>query len=88
MDKRVGPTGTVPDEPADDADAFDFPDENESAVPMDGWLGTIGQMIAALLVVFLLVALFIWAAVALRWLFTSGDPPSSSPRGTAVWTSS
>ena len=59
---------TDPDEPTDDADAVDFPDEDESALPADGWLGAVGQMVAALLVVVVLVALFMGAAVALRWL--------------------
>jgi len=57
------------DEPADDdepADLFDRDDEDESGAPIPGWLGAIGQMIGAVLVVVALVALFIGAAVALR----------------------
>jgi len=60
------------DEPTDDADAscdpFDLDNEDESAAPVPSWLGAIGQMIAALLVVVALVASFIGAAVALRRL--------------------
>jgi hypothetical protein len=60
------------DEPTDDDEAsfdpFDLDDEVESAAPGHSWLGAIGQMIAALLVVVALVALFIGAAVAFRRL--------------------
>jgi hypothetical protein len=63
---------TEADDPAGHADApfdlFDLDDEDGSAVPVHSWLGAIGQMIAALLVVVALVALFIGAAVAFRRL--------------------
>jgi hypothetical protein len=63
---------TEADDAAGDAGApFDLVDEDEedgSAAPVPGWLGAIAQMIAALLVVVALVALFIGAAAALRWL--------------------
>ena len=64
---------TRADEPAGDdgepLDPFD-PDDNEDdgAAPVPGWLGAIGQMIAALLVVVALVALFIGVAAVLRRL--------------------
>ena len=57
--------------PADDdtpLDPFGPDDEDETAVPAPSWLGALGQMIAALLVVVALVALFIGAAAALRRL--------------------
>ena len=60
------------DEPTHDADvssgSFDLDGEDESAAPLPSWLDAMGQMIAALLVVVALVALFIGAAVAFRWL--------------------
>jgi hypothetical protein len=62
---------TEGDEPTDDEaplDSFDLDDEDESAAPVPGWLGAIAQMIAALLVVVALVALFIGAAAVLRRL--------------------
>lgn len=57
-------------EPDDDAppEPFDLYDEEESAPPAPTWLGAIGQMIAAVLVVIALVAAFIGAAAALRRL--------------------
>jgi hypothetical protein len=58
------------DEPADD-DAplpFDLDDEVDTPAPVPSWLGALGQMIAALLVVVALVALFIVAAAVLRRL--------------------
>jgi hypothetical protein len=64
-------TVTEADEPTDDdapPDPFDLEgeDEGESLVP--SWLGAMGQMIAALLVVVALVAAFIGAAAVLRRL--------------------
>ena len=62
---------TEGDEPTDDEaplDSFDLDDEDESAPPAPTWLGAIGQMIAALLTVVALVALFIGAAAVLRRL--------------------
>jgi hypothetical protein len=62
---------TDDDEPTDD-DAplgfFDLDGEDEGPSPAHSWLGAIGQMVAALLVVVALVALFIGAAAALRRL--------------------
>jgi hypothetical protein len=63
---------TQADEPAEDTDASltsldpDDADEGVSSVP--SWLGAIGQMFAAVLVVVALVALFIGTAVAFRRL--------------------
>ena len=59
------PAGDDEDEPLD---PFDPGDEDDSAAPVPGWLGAIGQMAAALLVVVALVALFIGAAAVLRRL--------------------
>ena len=59
------PAGDDEDEPLD---PFDPGDEDDSATPVPGWLGAIGQMAAALLVVVALVALFIGAAAVLRRL--------------------
>jgi hypothetical protein len=63
---------TEADDPAGDAGAqFDLfleDDEDGSAAPAPGWLGAIGQMVAALLIVVALVALFIGSAAALRRL--------------------
>ena len=53
------------DEPLD---PFDLDDEDESAAPVPSWLGALGQMVAALLAVVALVALFIGAAAVLRRL--------------------
>jgi hypothetical protein len=41
-------------------------DEDETPAPAPSWLGALGQMIAALLVVVALIALFIGAAAVLR----------------------
>ena len=63
---------TPSDEPAGDddepPDPFDPGDEDDTAAAVPGWLGAIGQMIAALLVVVALVALFIGTAAVLRRL--------------------
>jgi hypothetical protein len=60
------------DEPVGDddepLDPFAPDDEDDSSAPVPGWLGAIGQMTAALLVVVALVALFIGAAAVLRRL--------------------
>ncbi len=53
------------DEPLD---PFDLDDEDEAPSPGPSWLGALGQMIAALLAVLALVALFIGAAAVLRRL--------------------
>ncbi len=47
---------------------FDLDGEDETAAPAPSWLGALGQMIAALLAVVALVALFIGAAAVLRRL--------------------
>jgi len=62
---------TEDDEPADDdapLDPFGLDDEDQTPAPAPSWLGALGQMIAALLVVVALVALFIGAAAVLRRL--------------------
>jgi hypothetical protein len=62
---------TETDEPTDDdapSDPLD-PDDEDVAAPAPGWLGAIGQMIAAVLIVVALVAAFIGAAVAFRRLW-------------------
>lgn len=62
----------MPETPADDPDAalerFDGDDREEVPLPVVGWLGAIGQMVAAVLVVVAVVALLIGAAVAFRRL--------------------
>jgi hypothetical protein len=61
------------DEPADDGDApvdpFDQDDEDEGPAPAPSWLGAVGQMTAAVLIVLALVAAFIGIAVTFRRLF-------------------
>ena len=54
----------------DDApgDPFDLGDEDEAPAPGPTWLGALGQMVAALLAVVALVALFIGAAAVVRRL--------------------
>jgi len=63
---------TEDDEPVGDGEAppnpFDLDDEEDAAAPVPSWLGALGQMLAALLVVVALVALFIGAAAVLRRL--------------------
>jgi hypothetical protein len=59
------------DEPTDEdapLDPFDEDEGEDVATPAPSWLGAIGQMIAAVLVVVAVVALFIGAAAALRRL--------------------
>jgi hypothetical protein len=60
------------DEPAGDdrepLDPFDLDDEDDTPAPVPSWLGALGQMIAALLAVVALVALFIGVAAVLRRL--------------------
>ena len=53
------------DEPSD---PFDLDDEDEAPTPVPSWLGALGQMVAALLAVVALVALFIGAAAVVRRL--------------------
>ena len=48
---------------------FDPDDEDEIGRPAPSWLGAIGQMAAAVLVVVALVAFFIGVAVAVRRLW-------------------
>jgi hypothetical protein len=43
-------------------------EEDEAEGPATGWLGAVGQLAAAVLVVVVIVALFIAGSVALRWL--------------------
>ena len=62
---------TGDDEPADDdapLDPLDLDDGDETEAPSPSWLGALGQMVAALLAVVGLVALFIGAAAVLRRL--------------------
>jgi hypothetical protein len=60
------------DGPADDPyagfDPFDAGDEDDAPLAAPGWLGAIGQMTAAVLVVVAVVVLFIAAVVAIRRL--------------------
>ncbi len=70
--ERAGDVLTEAEEPTDDTDEpfgpFDPDGEDEGAATRHSWLGALGQMIAAVLVVVALVALFIGAAVAIRRL--------------------
>jgi len=50
-------------------DLFGADDDVGSSAPVGSLLGAIGQIVTALLVVVLLVAVFIGGAVALRWIF-------------------
>jgi hypothetical protein len=59
------------DEPDDDdapLEPFGLDGGDEAESPVPSWLGAIGQMVAALLVVVALVAAFIGAAAVLRRL--------------------
>ena len=53
------------DEPPD---PFGLDEEDDASSPRPSWLGAVGQMLAALLAVVALVALFIGAAAVLRRL--------------------
>jgi hypothetical protein len=55
-------------EEGEPVDPFGRDDEDEASAPAPSWLGALGQMIAALLVVVALVALFIGAAAVVRRL--------------------
>jgi hypothetical protein len=69
-ERRSREDATEPDESTDDEGTSSDPfDGDEGAVPVHGWLGAIGQMAAALLVVVALIALFIGVAAAFRWLW-------------------
>lgn len=72
MPERPDDELTQADEPAEDTDAsltsLDPGDADEGAASVPSWLGAISQMLAAVLVVVALVALFIGAAVAFRRL--------------------
>ena len=60
-------TATDPYGPNDPDDPFDaFDDDEEGTTPVPSWLGAIGQMTAALLVVVGLVVVFVVAAVLRR----------------------
>ena len=59
------------DDPGDEGtslDPFDLLDPDDDPAPEPSWLGAVGQMAAAVLVVVALIALFIGAAAALRRL--------------------
>jgi hypothetical protein len=58
----------APDDEGGSPEPFDPDDEGEIGAPAPSWLGAIGQMVAAVLVVVALVALFIGAAAAVRRL--------------------
>jgi hypothetical protein len=67
-----GETPEGPDEPADGPDAwtdFFWGEDDEDPESRPTFLGALGQLVAAVLVVALLVALFIAGAVAFRWVF-------------------
>ena len=72
MPERPDHEPTQADEPAEDTDpsltSLDPDDANEGAASVPSWLGAIGQMLAAVLVVVALVALFIGTVVAIRRL--------------------
>jgi hypothetical protein len=60
-----------PDEPADDdapLDPFDPDVEDDGPAPVPTWVGAIGQMAAAVLIVVAFVAAFIATAAAVRRL--------------------
>lgn len=63
MTEGDGPRGD--DEPVD---PFEPDDEDEAPTPSPSWTGALGQMVAALLAVIALVALFIGAAAVVRRL--------------------
>ena len=50
-------------------DLFEAEEDVGSSAPVGSLLGAIGQIVTAVLVVALLVAVFIGGAVALRWIF-------------------
>jgi hypothetical protein len=56
------------DEPSPETEPFDADDWDDTPLPAATWLGAMGQMIAAGLVVLAVVALSIAAAVAFRRL--------------------
>ena len=65
-------TGENDDWPTDDdvwLDPFGGDDDAGSSVPVTTLLGAVGQLIAAVLVVVALVALFIGGAIVVRWIF-------------------
>ena len=67
-----GETPEGRDEPTDGPDAwtdFFWGEDDEGPEPRPTFLGALGQLVAAVLVVALLVALFIAGAVAFRWVF-------------------
>jgi len=60
------------DPPPDEADPFESletDDPGEMSPPSGTFLGALGQIAAAALVVLAVVALFIGGAVAFRWIF-------------------
>jgi hypothetical protein len=62
----------MPEDPADElspeTDPFDMDEWDDTPLPAPTWLGAMGQMIAAVLVVLAVVTLLITAAVAFRRL--------------------
>jgi hypothetical protein len=60
--------GDEPDDEGGSPEPFEPDDEDDVAAHAPSWLGAIAQMIAAVLVVVALVALFIVGAAALRRL--------------------
>ncbi len=57
---------TTPEEPNHEPDPFDDAHEEEGPTPLPTWLGAIGQMAAALLVVIGLFVAFVGVAALLR----------------------
>jgi hypothetical protein len=57
---------TDPDEPDAPDDVFDLPDEEDGPAAVPSFVGAIGQMMAALLVVVGLVVVFVGVAALLR----------------------
>jgi hypothetical protein len=62
------PSGDEPTDEPTSPDPFDLDDEDDAPAPLPSWLGALGQMVAALLVVVGIIALSIFAAAALRRL--------------------
>jgi hypothetical protein len=50
-------------------DLFGADETGDSSAPAGSLLGAIGQIVGAVLVVLLILAVFIAGAVALRWIF-------------------
>jgi hypothetical protein len=70
--RDLGETPEGDDEAPDGTDGwidFLWTEDDESPEARPSFLGALGQIVAAVLVVALLVALFIAGAVAFRWIF-------------------